>query len=182
MTPDEQCLHDLKAIYNAHKAASDNPSWVVTERNNRRRIAIACPLWINEAVVAGLRLEIDAFESRPAHRPFMLMSSKLLASLRGKTWHLSRVDFDPEPTTISHRNPPNRWNAPPIINGGHWHPFVENASLGLEALSQAENLPLALPLNRELATFDDILKVIRDCFIVPELWIEEPPWSQMLPF
>lgn len=113
----------------------------------------------------------------------MGMSASLLASYREKTWHLSRIDFDPElPEVPSHLNPRNRWNAPPKIYGGHLHPFAENASFGLNAFTQSGNLPLAFPLKKPLVTFNDVLEVIREDFIVPELWLEEPPWSQTLPF
>lgn len=128
MARSEQCLHDLKIIYRGHKTASANPQWTISERNNKRRVELACPLWTNGAVVSGLRLEIRGFESRPVNRPFMGMSASLLASYREETWHLSRIDFDPElPEVPSHLNPRNRWNAPPKIYGGHLHPFAENA-------------------------------------------------------
>lgn len=182
MTPEEQCLHDLRTLYQGHKAASLNPQWTVSERNNKRRIELACPLWIDAAVISGLRLEINGYEARPTDRPFMCISASLLALHRGRTWHLSRIDFDPEPKIVSHKNPPNKFNAPPIINGGHCHPFEENASLGLDALSPSGNLPIAVLLNRDFTNFSDILKIIRECFAIPELWLEEPPWSQTLAF
>lgn len=177
---DAEKLAELRAIAGAEKIAAASPPWAVNEHKNSRRISLSCPLWIDGVLASGLRLEMFGPEAVTKDRPFAGLRALMFVTLRDKNWHLGRIEFDPENPLKPHRNPMNDHGAPPVVRGPQHHPFQANADLGLSALSPDRDLPLAFPLDTTCTTFNDILKVIRDHFIIPDLWLEEPGWSRTL--
>ncbi|WP_201835079.1 hypothetical protein [Microvirga zambiensis] len=180
MRDEAQIRSDLTAIAAAEKAMATNPDWQITTKQGADHLAIACPLAIDGVIVSGLRLEVFGPQAVPASRSFYGLSAHLFAVQHLRNWHLCRIEFDPENPLKPHRNPLGSHGAPPIVRGPHIHPFLENAALGVDALTPEGNLPIAFPIKNELATFDDILDIIRTGFNVPGLWLEEPTWSRML--
>lgn len=179
MRDDVELLAHLSALVAAEKAAAELPAWVTAERNGRKRMSLVCPLWIDGIVESGLRLELRGPQAIPHDRPVYGLIASLFATYRGRTWHLGRIEFDPENRFAPHRNPPGH-SAPPIVQGPQFHPFAENAKRGLSSLSPLGNLPIAYPLDRKIVTFSAILVELRASFGIPGLWLEEPPWSPML--
>lgn len=182
---DEACLVELTELFRAEKAIAEVPAWSDQETPSGRRLHIVSPLWIGDAVPSGLRLEVYGPQAVLQQRPFFGLTALLFASHRKRTWHLGRIEFDPVAVPgPHHRNPLSAKHLPPTITGPHVHPFEENAPLGLAALSPGNvpkgDLPIARPLDTTCATFADILTTIRDHFVIPGLWLEEPGWSRTL--
>jgi len=104
----------------------------------------------------------------------------MFAASGTETLHLGRLEFDPIGPEHLHRNIRNSAGAPPTITGPHFHPFTENAALGIAALTPSGDLPLAFPFDRAFTTFHDVQDEIRARFTIPGLWLEEPPCSTTL--
>lgn len=180
---DAACLAELAAMFRSEKVAMEVPSWSDQETSSGRRLSLVCPLWVDDAVMSGMRLEIHGPQAVPHGRPHFGLTALLFASHRRRTWHLGRIEFDPvAPVGHHHRNPMAARHLPPTITGPHFHPFEDNAGLGLVALSPDPkgDLPIARPLDTKCAAFGDILTVIREHFGIPGLWLEEPGWSRTL--
>ncbi|WP_426289034.1 hypothetical protein ACN9MC_04770 [Ensifer adhaerens] len=178
---DATCLAELTALFQAEKSAGSVPAWSDQETPAGRRLYVACPLWIGEQLISGLRLEIHGPQATPSDRPFFGLTALLFATHRGKTYHLGRIEFDPvSPVGPHHRNPMTARSLPPTITGPHIHPFEENAALGLGSLSPTGDLPIARSLDKPCVTFAEILTTISENFNIPGLWLEEPGWSRTL--
>lgn len=179
---DEETLNHLRSLANAPKYATDNPNWATIDVKNSRRLLLSCPLWIENTVTSGLKIELMGPQSTPPRRPHYGFKALLFASAADRTWHLGRIEFDPEaPLGPHHNNPPDAKNVPARVTGPHHHSFDDNvAYCGLDALSPKRDLPIAKPLDRDINNFNDILSVIRDAYIIPDLWLEEPRWSRTL--
>jgi len=179
---DSSILAELTALAKSVKFASDCPDWqVITERKGER-LQLTCPLWIEDNIQSGLRLELIGPKATPANRPHYGFKSLMFANIANRTWHLGRIEFDPDtPVGVSHRNPFNAKHVPPTVTGAHFHSFDDNVAYGgLSSLSQDSDLPVARALDTNINNYSDILAVIRELYIIPDLWLEEPAWSRTL--
>lgn len=139
---DGEMLAELVTIARAEKTCRDSPAWTVTDHKNGRRIALSCPLWIDAAVVSGLRLEIRGPQAIPQNRPFLGLVAMLFVTTAGRNWHIGRIEFDPEDPLKPHRNPPNFRNLPPLVRGPQVHSFELNHSAGLVRFRSPRTFPL----------------------------------------
>ncbi|MFC3635803.1 hypothetical protein ACFONL_00110 [Camelimonas fluminis] len=180
MTDEGALLARLKWLATDEKTPLDTPQWSETEGRGGRRISIVCPLSIDGSLVSGLRLEIHGPQATLPGRPFYGLAAHLFATERARTWHLGRVEFDPEDNNKTHKNRPNRAGAPASVSGPHIHDFEASFQYGSWAFTPSGNLPIAFPLDIVPANFDGILDIIRSRFNIPGLWMEAPAWSRKL--
>lgn len=179
---DIQILAELTEMAHATKFASDCPDWSSVDSTKGERLQLTCPLWIENKITSGLKIEMGGPRSTPAHRPHYGFKALLFASTGGRTWHLGRIEFDPEPPVGPHHiNPHDAKDVQPRVTGAHFHSFDDNVAYGkLEALTPKRDLPIAQPLDRIITSYNDILTIIREAYIIPDLWLEEPTWSRTL--
>ncbi|RWN58456.1 hypothetical protein [Mesorhizobium sp.] len=176
---DADLLAELDRVALARKVMQDQPEWVVSSHRSGDRLRIVCPLWIDEEQPSGLRLVITCPSAVPAERRMIDMVAMLFATVRGRDYHLGRIEFDPPGPGPHHRNRHMGKDVPPEILGPHVHPYEANRRFGIAGLTPAAdgNLPFAFPLDRTIVNFSDALQSIWDHFDIPELWIGEPQWS-----
>jgi hypothetical protein len=172
---EEHAVRDeLLRLALAEKTASENPAWSASQRAGKGWLRIVCPLAIDGIVKDGLRLEIHGPEDVRPEGLTDDMTANLIATRRGRDWHLGRIDFG---KTAGHRNNHKAADLEPEIVGPHFHGAERNAKLGLSALSHIANLPIAVRLDRDPTSFREVLDEIADRFNIPGLWLEEPQWS-----
>ncbi len=177
---DQQIIEALTELFQAEKTTDGCPEWTASKNKNAADLQCTSPLWVNGAVQLGLRMEAVLPQVQPAGRPRYGLRAMMFASVSGETLHLARIEFDPISNVHVHRNIPNRFGAPPVIDGPHYHPFMENASLGKGALGLVSDLPIAFPCDETFTSFNDVLDAIRGRFLIPGLWLEEPPCSILI--
>lgn len=180
MGRDEEILSDLEIIATSPKEPVGLGEWIVEHKGNAESITLSLPLAIQGAQTAGARLLLRGPRSTPTTRPFYGLVALLFATVSGQTYHLGRIEFDPENPLKPHRNPRNSHDAPAVIQGRQIHKFGTNLFLGLDAFRPEGRLPLAFPIEQEFVRFEDVMKLIRDEFVVPDFWVEEPVWSRQL--
>lgn len=180
MRDDAEILETLTSLMAADKSLATIPEWQKIGSSHREQLHLVCPLAIDDVVSSGLKLELTTPAAAPGDRKFYGLSAHVFATVKGRTWHLYRIEFDPENRLQIHRNPLGKHGAPPTITGPHFHPFSENANRGLSALTPDGNLPIAFPLNENLVTFRDILRVMSAHLKISGLWLEEPAWLRTL--
>lgn len=180
MGRDDEILTDLEAIANSPKTPVGLGEWITEHKGNAEFLSLSLPLAIEGAQISGARLLLRGPRSTPVSRPFYGLLAMLFATVRGTTYHLGRIEFDPENPLKPHRNPLNPHSAPPIVRGRQIHGFESNRFLGLDAFRPEGRLPLAFPLEKEFVRFEDVMGLVRDEFMVPEFWVEEPVWSRQL--
>lgn len=170
-------IDGLKAVCFSEKATSDIPEWAIRKHNSGEEVHFTRPLWIDGEIKLGLKLEMKGQKLVRVDRPFLGLTALMFASVGGQTLHLSRLEFDPESVLKPHFNRPNKVEAPAVIHGPHFHPFAENCALGIDALGLKDDLPIAFPFDKQFETFNDVMDTVRTAFVIPGLWMEEPPCS-----
>lgn len=180
MGRDDDILLELDTIATSMKSPVGLGEWIVEHRGNAEFISLSLPLAIDGAQIGGARLMLRGPRSTPLSRPFYGLVAMLFATIRGATFHLGRIEFDPENPLKPHRNPLNQHGAPPVVRGRQVHRFASNRFLGLDAFRPEGKLPLAFPIEQEFVRFDDVMVLVRDEFVVPDFWVEEPVWSRQL--
>lgn len=173
-------IEQLREAYKAEKSVATALEWSTDSKGRSGELKCFAPLWIDGAIRLGMRFDMKSPKEQPHGRPFFGLTALLFANISGERIHLSRIEFDPENPFKPHRNRPNNFDAPPMVRGPHYHPFDQNCALGAEALGLGLDLPLAFPLETEPANFNEALELIRQEFIIPGLWLEEPPCSILL--
>ncbi|MEC5325187.1 hypothetical protein [Aurantimonas sp. A3-2-R12] len=173
-------LDDIEAVALSEKVPISLIEWVVTKKAHSETLALSAPLSCNGVQVSGARLEMHGPRAVPMNRPFYGLVALLFATVQGVTYHLGRIEFDPENPLKPHRNRMGPHKAPPIVQGAQIHRFASNRYLGVDAFKPEGELPIAFPLTQEFVTFDDVLKIVRNEFVIPDLWVEEPGWSRTL--
>lgn len=126
--------------------------------------------------IEGLRLRVQAWQTRP-----MVDVTATLELVRGHdSVCLSRVDMAP---TSPHVNLHWRqFRVPPEITGSHHHPFDLNARLGRQAFAPNDNLPLAMPLESEPASFHEFAVLVQNVFGIDGVAdLPRPAWNRSLP-
>lgn len=180
MGRDDEILLDLETIATSAKSPVGVGEWITEHKGNAEYISLSLPLAIDGAQIGGSRLLLRGPRSTPASRPFYGLVALLFASIRGATFHLGRIEFDPENPIKPHRNPLNSHGAPPVVRGRQIHRFGPNRYLGLDAFRPEGRLPLAFPIEQEFVRFEEVMVLVRDEFVIPEFWVEEPVWSRRL--
>ncbi|MFC3208209.1 hypothetical protein [Aquamicrobium soli] len=180
MGRDDEILSDLETIANSPKNPVGLGEWIIEHKGNAELISLSMPLAIDGAQLGGARILLRGPRSTPASRPFYGLVALLFATIGGVTFHLGRIEFDPENPLKPHRNPLNPHSAPPVVQGRQIHRFYANRFLGLDAFRPEGRLPLAFPIEQEFVRFDDVMAFVRDEFVIPDFWVEEPVWSRQL--
>lgn len=175
----EQVLGILTSLAMSEKTPATTVEWApVAGKEERRKVVV--PLAVDGAVVSGLSLEIVGPRAFPDERPFLDMTANLRAAVAGQVWHLGRIEFDPSGIPPHHINKQQYSPAPQLVAGGHHHSFSDNVKFGVDRCSQQENLPVAYPETNGFVTFNDVLETVRVRFVIPDLWLEDPKWLQLL--
>lgn len=180
MGRDDDFLQELDAIANSPKSPIGVGEWITEHKGNAEILALSLPLAIDGAQIGGSRLLMRGPRSTPVGRSFYGLVAMLFATIRGATFHLGRIEFDPENPLKPHRNPLNPLGAPPVVSGKQIHPFKANRHLGLDAFRPEGRLPIAFPIEQQFVRFDDVMMLVRDEFVIPDFWVEEPVWSRQL--
>lgn len=173
-------MNELEAVIQATKAPPGLIEFVTNRKAHSETVSLSTPLICDGIQRSGARLEMHGPRSVPSDRPFYGLVALLFASVRGATYHLGRIEFDPENPLKPHRNRMNPHKAPPIVQGPQVHRFESNRFLGLDAFKPEGKLPIAFPLEGDFVIFEDVMKVVRREFAIPDLWMEEPAWLRTL--
>lgn len=180
MSRDNDTLLDLATIATSKKDPVGVGEWIIEHKGNSEFLSLSMPLAIDGAQIGGSRLLLRGPRSTPSSRPFYGLVALLFATVRATTFHLGRIEFDPENPVKPHRNPLNPHGAPHTVRGRQIHRFESNRFLGLDAFRPEGRLPLAFPIEQEFVRFEDVMALVRDEFVIPDFWVEEPAWSRQL--
>jgi hypothetical protein len=70
---------------------------------------------------------------------------------------------------------------PPIIEGHPIHRFIDNARLGTAAFAPMANLPIAAPIEGELQSFRDFMRIVACEFVIEDISRFNPPdWQRLI--
>ena len=178
---DAETMQELRRLALSDKNAIGVPDWGLNRnRPANPMLEIVCPLALDGVVEKGLALRIYGPQTVLQDRPFYGLCAHLVSEYDRRRWHLGRIEFDPENRLKPHRNPDNRKDLPPQVSGRQQHLFSDNECGGPHAFTPTGNLPVATSLVENPTNFNDILTIIGERFVIPSLWLEEPPWLQSL--
>jgi hypothetical protein len=152
---------------------SDSFDW--RESGNNRSLRISIPLVVDGIIQEGFSFEGHTKKDLPEHNvTFLLKYNEPSGKARGVV--LSRVDWRPLHEHNNHeKGPRNLRNI--IQSGSHYHDFESNFSLR-ENVWINKRLPIASPINPDLADFQELLDFVGQSFKIPNIWLVQAPiWT-----
>lgn len=187
---DKVVFQNWQKLLNEPKSIFDWPSWEPIQiaydnrdRANpslRSRVAERSQLLVqlsdeHGVSIEGVRVRVVAWVNRP-----MEDITVTFEVLNVQNWLcISRIDIQPTgPHTNQHWR---KFNLNPDVNGSHIHSFEDNVKLGREAFAPLGNLPNALPLDEEPASFREICQLVTKVFRVEAFdSLPTPEWNGSL--
>lgn len=127
----------------------------------------------NGIALEGVRVRIAAW----SHRYLQDMTATFEVLDTGDRWLcINRIDF--LPPAPHHNKHHRRFGISPEIYGSHIHRCEDNAKLGVEAFTPRENLPNAIPLDREPNSFKEVVDLISEHFNISGISeLPAPDWN-----
>lgn len=168
---EDEILEMMRLAFNAPKTSEGEYDWKEAQRERFLRLPVACDCF--PANVTGVSISGTAIVDEPDRR----VTFQMIIDVAGVDYRIARIDWRP-------RNPHTNKYGGPEVRGAtvetSIHPFEENAELGL-TLMQSGNLPIAIEIDPEPSTFNDLLLYLRDTFRLEDaLDIPVPPWAPAL--
>jgi hypothetical protein len=166
---------ELPEIFNAEKSLPLRPVWL-EEANDR--LSLVSPLDIDGVTIEGLRFRITAMIPRLEECVTVQVEYiPPMRDLRGGA--LARIEWKPlkghnnkNAGPLAHRNK--------FITASHHHRFDLNWNEQAAALRRG-NLPIAVPVEPDPATFETLVDLVRQEFRISNLdWLQPPPWQATL--
>lgn len=163
---------DVPELFASSKALISTLAWVSGPERN----SFEAPLEIDGVALAGARLRGTVYTSAP-QRAVMLQLECHGAS--NKIGPLDRIDWNP----IHTHN--NQGKGPPDLRfvrqaGSHHHQFDLNW-LPVEQRMRANNLPIAVPMEPNLASVEDLFRFAEEHFKIKGLSRQQlPEWQDDL--
>lgn len=164
---------ELRNLYEAVKEVSGAPQWIERAPNG---LLLVTPLEIQGETIQGLRLRVTTLNFL-ADRNVCFQLEHL--GRRSKFDPLCRLEWKP---LAAHSN---KGRGPPEyqfvrITGTHIHPFEMNLADSLRASSN-RNLRLAVPVNPDPSTFEEVLELAGKEFRISNMRaVPRPPWQQRM--
>ncbi|SRR5579871_4771919 len=165
---------DLEKLFAAEKMLAVEPAWGDRDGDV---LEIVCPLEIDGTVVEGLFFRARARKRMPDEVVTVQLEYHPPNERGGP---LARIEWKPL------RGHNNRGRGPKefqnkLIEGCHRHPFDLNWKHARKELTEAGNLPIAVPLETSPKDFDSLLQFVKKDFTITNVeWIEVPPWEPTL--
>ena len=165
---------DLETLFSSEKMLAAEPVW--GERDGEL-LEVFCPLEIDGIVIEGLNFRAVARKRLPDELVTVQLEYHPPNERGGP---LARIEWKPL------RGHNNRGRGPKefqnrLISGCHCHPFDLNWKYARKELTEAGNLPIAVPLTRSPRNFDALLEFVKEDFRITNIeWIEVPPWEPTL--
>ncbi len=160
-------LAAMQAAYVTNKAAFSSLDWKPSQpQAHILKLPIVCGG--DDAEV----MSVSIFGTAYVREPEQHVSFQMCMDVRGSDYRIARIDWRPRQPHTNRYGPTRGLTVYTSI-----HDFSENASLGLRQM-QAENLPIAKPIDPEPPDFAALLLYVRDTFKLDNACdIPIPPWS-----
>lgn len=164
------------AFYDVSKTPSLAQGW---EENENGVLTLVVPLEIGGVTVSGLVLRGKTLAARPDQD--VMFQIECLHGDRGgrRDRALARIDWRPLHSHNNRGRGPEEWRFFEQI-GTHHHAFGLNW-LDDEQRMRSANLPIAVPLNPEPSTYDELVAFVEETFRINNLGTLPPPqWTANL--
>lgn len=166
-------VFDVPEIHAAEKTALPFHPWRELEN---RKLMIVSALEIDGVTIEGLALRGSAIKNLPNEA--VTFQLECVHDPARRDLPIDRVDWRPLNPHNNRGKGPEEWQFVEI-SGSHHHKFGLNW-LPDETRMLQRNLPIAIPLVPDPASFEDLIEFVRDCFRINSLEIPIPPWEANL--
>jgi hypothetical protein len=166
---------DIEALVIAEKTFGSDPIWHIDGQQPDKYV-LSVPLNIGYVICEGLFLDGNCQRTIPDASVSLSLTYK---PAYGPSGPLTRLDW--KPTHLHHNNGLIRgeWRFK-RIDQTHLHPFAENYIRGLKWMFE-NNLPIALPVERDLRLFREMLDYLGGILRIGDIQrIAPPAWEPRL--
>jgi hypothetical protein len=158
---------DPKALFEAEKILPTRPEW---QDLGQDQIGFTTSLDIDAVTVEGLTLRRRAMSNLPDRNVIFQLE---VHPPHRRVIALSRICWNP----LGPHN--NKKKGPPELrqkfqHGSHYHRFDLNFSED-QGNMKAGNLKVAVPLDTDPATFEELIVLMGNCFRISNVGLIEPP-------
>lgn len=160
----------LPEIFRAEKALSSQPDWLEAEN---KKLHFLVPLEIGGVTVEGLSLRGRTLKDRPDEEVMFQMEAW---QPKRRDHAIARLDWRPLHVHNNQGRGPTQLRFSRIA-GTHHHSFDLNW-FEPEGRLLSSNLPVAEPVEPDLAGFSGLLEFVRKCFRISNIGlVPVPPWE-----
>lgn len=161
---------DAARIHCAKKIPSLSGDWVEEEG---RRLSLVIVLEIEGVTIEGLLLRGSALKNHPDEAVTFQLEFAHEPGRRDLA--VDRIDWRPLNEHTNGGKGPKEFRYL-LLAETHHHAFDLNW-LPDEGRLRKSNLPIAQPVNPDLADFDKLVEFVKKCFRIIDLEIPVPPWE-----